>query len=65
MTELGDEEMSVRHPSVKEPESVEFRDIGYYTDNEGKKRFGIIPKPGDIIYDKPRTNNTWLYKELI
>lgn len=65
MAELGDEELSVRHPTVREPESGEFRDIGYYFDSNGKKRFGIIPKAGEIIYETPRDSNTWLYKELI
>lgn len=58
MAELGDEELSVRHPTVKEPESGEFRDIGYYYDGNGKKRFGIIPKAGEIIYETPRDSNT-------
>lgn len=44
MAELGDEELSMKAPRPREPESTSFLDIGYYTNEYGKKQFGIINK---------------------
>lgn len=44
MCEVGDEELSDVLPRVKEPISNEFHDIGYYKDENGYTRFGVIPK---------------------
>jgi hypothetical protein len=44
MAEVGDEELNGIIPKVNKPISDEFQDIGYYTDERGYKRFGIIPK---------------------
>ena len=44
MCEVGDEELSDVLPRVKEPISNNFRDIGYYKDERGYTRFGVIPE---------------------
>ena len=48
MAEVGDEELNGIIPKVNKPISDEFQDIGYYTDERGYKRFGIIPKTNQI-----------------
>ena len=47
MAEVGDEELSDIIPREYKPVSKEFRDIGYYTDENGHKRFGVIPKQNE------------------
>lgn len=44
MCEVGDEELSDIIPKVNIQEKKEFRDIGYYKDEKGYTRYGIIPK---------------------
>lgn len=44
MAELADEDLHGIVPKKTEYLSNEFQDIGYYTDERGYKRFGIIPK---------------------
>lgn len=44
MTELADQELSGRQPINVVQEVEQFEDFGYYTDERGYKRFGVIPK---------------------
>ena len=44
MCELADEELSGIVPKVAEPAYAGFKDIGYYKDENGYTRFGVIPK---------------------
>ena len=44
MAEVGDEELRDIVPKKVEVVSDEFQDIGYYIDENGHRRFGIIPK---------------------
>lgn len=44
MAEVGDEELNGIIPKVSKPIKDEFQDIGYYKDENGYTRFGIIPK---------------------
>ena len=44
MAEIADEEMSELVPVSVKPVDQEFQDIGYYKDENGYTRFGIIPK---------------------
>ena len=44
MAELGDEELRDIVPRKIEQISKKFQDIGYYTDENGYKRYGVIPK---------------------
>ena len=44
MAEVGDEELNDVIPREYKPVSKEFQDIGYYTDEKGIRRYGIIPK---------------------
>lgn len=44
MAEIADEELSDVVPKKTEPVSKGFQDIGYYKDEKGYTRFGIIPK---------------------
>jgi hypothetical protein len=43
MAEVGDEELHDIIPKKVEVVSDDFQDIGYYIDENGHKRFGIIP----------------------
>lgn len=45
---LADEELSGVVPKIKEEVKEEWRDIGYYTDSEGIKRFGVIPSQSKV-----------------
>lgn len=44
MTEIGDEELNDLNPVSAKPVNSEFQDIGYYKDEKGYTRFGVIPK---------------------
>jgi hypothetical protein len=44
MAELADEELQGVVPKVARAEEDTFEDIGYYYDENGYKRFGVIPK---------------------
>lgn len=43
MAEIGDEELSDIVPKKAEPVSSTFQDIGYYKDENGYTRYGVIP----------------------
>jgi len=43
MAEIGDEELSDITPKKAEPVSSTFQDVGYYKDENGYTRYGIIP----------------------
>ena len=45
MVFLLDQELSQRVPSEVVKETEEFEDFGYYIDERGYKRWGVIPKP--------------------
>lgn len=55
MALLGDEELST-FSVIKEDKTSEWQDIGYYTDEYGRKRFGAIPNYSERILTK---NNIW------
>jgi hypothetical protein len=44
MAEIADEELSDVMPKSIAPIQKEFRDVGYYFDERGYRRFGVIPK---------------------
>ena len=44
MCEVGDEDLNDILPRVAQEQRREFRDIGYYKDENGYTRYGIIPK---------------------
>lgn len=44
MAEIADEELSEMVPVAIKPIAQEFQDIGYYKDEKGYTRFGVIPK---------------------
>ena len=44
MCELGDEELCGVQPRTSQPTQKEWRDVGYYYDENGYKKFGVIPK---------------------
>ena len=44
MAEIADEELSELVPVAVKDIKKEFQDIGYYKDEKGYLRFGIIPK---------------------
>jgi hypothetical protein len=43
MAEVGDEELNDIIPREYKPVGQGFKDIGYYTDENGIRRYGIIP----------------------
>ena len=45
LCEVADEELNDIIPKKVESEKKKFQDIGYYKDEKGYTRFGIIPKP--------------------
>ena len=51
MTELADQELSGRQPTLVHQEVEEFEDVGYYIDERGYRRFGVIPKMPTIEYE--------------
>ena len=44
MCEVADEEINDITPKKQKEENQEFQDVGYYIDERGYKRFGVIPK---------------------
>ena len=48
MTFLADQELSGRQPVNVVQEVEQFEDFGYYIDERGIKRFGVIPKKVNI-----------------
>ena len=53
MAELADEELTGIRPTDLEPESTkEWRDIGWYRDEYGRKKYGVIPKKDETNIPK-------------
>jgi hypothetical protein len=44
MCEIGDEELNDIIPRENKELKNEFQDIGYYRDEKGYMRYGVIPK---------------------
>lgn len=75
MTELADQELSGRQPVLVEKEVEQFQDYGYYYDERGIKRFGVIPTSKTFEtniqkneYDDPyriETSDPRLYERLV
>ncbi len=75
MTFLADQELSGRQPTLVVQEVEQFQDFGYYIDERGYKRFGVIPnrqKTNIIInresYDDPyriETSDPRLHQRII
>lgn len=72
MALLADEELQGIVPKTVEEVKQTWQDIGFYTDQEGRRRYGVIPKQNNQIlansnfgqlYDdnRLRTSNTRLY----
>jgi hypothetical protein len=49
MVELADEEMMGKTPKKISQSSNEWKDIGYYKDAFGIKRYGVIPKNNNNV----------------
>lgn len=64
MAELGDEELSLKAPEAREPVQKQFKDIGWYRDERGYKKYGVIPSK-DELNEKIRLSpkDSWLYKD--
>lgn len=64
MAELGDEELSARRPSEREPDGAKFSDIGWFKDSKGYKHYGRIPKTQEERNAKTRIGgrDSWLYE---
>lgn len=77
MVELADEELTGVVPRETQVQTDTWQDIGYYTDEHGCKRWGVIPKQNNIEinfnnnfgqYDVDygyRTSNTRFYQDLL
>lgn len=61
MAELGDEELFGNAPRLQQVQNATWKDIGYYVDEYGVKKYGIIPtKQSNQI--KGRVNYDWIGK---
>lgn len=67
MCELGDEELSLKTPTIREERRKDFRDVGWFTDGRGYKHYGVIPKTEEERngWNRVRKQDSWLDKELI
>lgn len=70
MCELADEELREAVPVIKNTDpAADFVDLGYYTDENGYKRYGELPKQKKIAYEwherykGPRTSDTRVVEE--
>lgn len=53
LCELADEDLAGKAAKPQtEPATADFQPFGYYTDREGKKRYGVIPSSGDNELEK-------------
>lgn len=51
--EIGDEELMAINPSKKTVISTsDWQDIGYYIDDKGYRRYGVIPKKNNTLWQK-------------
>ena len=51
MALLADEELKGYIPQKEEQDKSDWQDIGFYTDENGIKRYGVIPKKKNkVIY---------------
>ena len=57
MVFLLDQELSQRVPSEVKKEVEEFEDFGYYIDERGYKRWGVIPKPDKELLIRDNRND--------
>lgn len=66
-TELGDEELSAKKPQERNATMKTFRDFGYWTDSNGIKRYGVIPKNEyeESNYKEFRREDPWSGNEFI
>jgi len=55
MAEIADEEISEVVPVAVKEVKNEFQDIGYYKDEKGYTRFGVIPKE----FKQPQVKARW------
>jgi hypothetical protein len=67
MTELADEELSTKVPTERRETSKEFRDFGWWTDSNGYKHYGVIPR---TEYERDVNRrvgeyDSWMYKNFI
>lgn len=67
MCELGDEELSARRPTEREPNGAQFSDIGWYKDSRGYKHYGKIPQSDDErnFKTRPSSADSWLYSDTL
>lgn len=59
MALLGDEELMGKIPKTESRINKEWRDIGFYTDSSGIKKYGIIPTP-DELSNQLKGNYDWI-----
>ncbi len=67
MAELADEELSSKVPVERQEVAKNFRDFGWWTDSNGYRHYGVIPKT-DWEKDanrRIREYDSWLYKDFI
>jgi hypothetical protein len=57
MVFLLDQELSQRVPTEVKKEVQEFEHFGYYTDERGYKRWGVIPKPDKELLIRDNRND--------
>ena len=59
--------MSYRKPAEKEQRQKIHRDIGWWTDDQGYKHYGVIPINENERYERTRirTDDSWLDQGLL
>lgn len=58
MSLIADEEVRGYVPKIVEEVKDDWKSIGYYTDEDGKRRYGVLPANNAPIYI-PMSNNLW------
>lgn len=67
MAELADEELSFKKPVERNETARQFRDVGWWTDRDGYKHYGVIPQNEKERneYRRFRERDSWIHKEVI
>lgn len=64
---MADEELSFKKPVERNETARQFRDVGWWTDRDGYKHYGVIPQNEKERneYRRFRERDSWIHKEVI
>jgi len=64
MTEVADDDLGGKAATVEDENEYQFNsDIGYYRDENGKRRYGVIPNNPSDVFKSKATNSIMFYDE--